>query len=50
MIINETTIKAMDDGGIEKALISSWHGPTGELISNGEVFDWIRKYPDRLYG
>jgi predicted TIM-barrel fold metal-dependent hydrolase len=46
----EATIKTMDDGGIEKALISSWHGPTGELISNSEVFDWIQQYPDRLHG
>ena len=46
----DTTIKAMDDGGIDTALISAWHGPTGELISNDEVFKWVQEFPDRLYG
>lgn len=46
----ESTIKTMDDAAIEKALLSSWHGPSGELISNAEVFEWTQKYPDRLCG
>jgi hypothetical protein len=31
------TLKAMDDGGVDVALLSAWSGPEGELISNEEV-------------
>jgi hypothetical protein len=46
----EATIAVLDSGGIEKALISSWHGPAGELISNWEVYEWTQRFPERLYG
>lgn len=46
----EATIAAMDAGGVEKALVSAWHGPGGPLIENREVYEWMWRYPDRLYG
>jgi predicted TIM-barrel fold metal-dependent hydrolase len=46
----EATLAVLDSGGIEKALICSWHGPAGALISNREVYEWTRRFPDRLYG
>ena len=46
----QATLNSMDEGGIEKALISSWHGPMGELISNCEVHEWCQQYPKRLFG
>ena len=31
------TLAAMDAGGVQQALVSAWHGPHGDLISNDEV-------------
>ncbi|WP_225727446.1 MULTISPECIES: amidohydrolase family protein [unclassified Nocardia] len=44
------TIAALDAGGVDKALISAWHGPQGVLISNDEVAAWVAEAPDRLAG
>ena len=33
----EATLAAMDAAGVAQALLSAWHGPEGELISNDEV-------------
>jgi len=44
------TIKAMNDGGVEVALISAWHGPNGSLVSNDDVADAVNAFPDRLVG
>lgn len=33
----ETTLAAMDEAGVETALISAWTGPQGALISNDET-------------
>ena len=33
----ETTLRAMDEGNVDIALLSAWHGPEGCLISNEEV-------------
>ncbi len=46
----EFTIAAMDQGGVEKGLVSAWCGPRGELISNDEVAGFVRRFPDRLVG
>lgn len=46
----ETTIKSMDAANIKMGLISAWHGPTGPLISNEEVSQWVQQYPDRFMG
>lgn len=44
------TVDAMDEGGIEIALISAWHGPQGSLISNAEVNEQIAQAPERFRG
>jgi uncharacterized protein len=44
------TIKAMNDGGVDVALISAWHGPNGSLVSNDDVADAVNAFPDRLVG
>lgn len=46
----QSTVRAMDAGGVETALISAWHGPRGSLISNEEVSEQIDQAPDRLKG
>ena len=46
----EWTLAAMDEGGVEQALICAWWGPRGDLISNDEVAGFIGRYPDRLVG
>lgn len=44
------TITAMNEAGVDIALLSAWHGPTGSLISNAEVADTIAQVPDRFRG
>ncbi|MRH90611.1 amidohydrolase family protein [Nocardia sp. SYP-A9097] len=44
------TLGVMDASGVERALISAWHGPEGVLISNDEVAAWVGEAPDRLNG
>lgn len=44
------TLGAMDAGGVQRALLSAWWGPQGELISNDEVAAAVRQHPDRLFG
>ncbi len=44
------TIKAMDEANVSKSLISAWVAPRDTMISNDEVFDFVRQYPDRLHG
>jgi len=46
----EFTIDAMDKAGVEKGLTCAWWGPQGALITNDEVAEFIKKYPDRLIG
>ncbi len=46
----DVTLRAMDEGGVEKALLSAWTGPDGDLISNAEVAGWVAQAPDRLAG
>jgi hypothetical protein len=46
----ETTLAAMDAAGVEVALLSAWHGPTGELIANDEVAGWVAAHPTRFRG
>ena len=42
-------VAAMDDAGIDRALVSAWYGPTGDLISNDEVSETVARHPDRLF-
>lgn len=46
----ESTLKAMDEGGVDIALLSAWHGPEGSLISNEEVARMIEASPTRFRG
>ena len=46
----ETTIEAMDAGGVELGLLSAWHGSDGPLIGNDEVAGWVAAHPGRLRG
>jgi predicted TIM-barrel fold metal-dependent hydrolase len=46
----EATLAAMDAAGVEVALLSAWHGPTGELIANDEVAGWVAAHPTRFRG
>jgi uncharacterized protein len=44
------TLGAMDAAGVDKALVTAWHGPQGVLISNDEVAEMVRAAPERLIG
>lgn len=46
----DSTLEAMDAAGVDIALLSAWHGPTGSLISNEEVAAQIDAAPDRFRG
>ncbi len=46
----ETTLQAMDEAGVEIALLSAWYGPEGELIGNDEVDRQIDAAPTRFRG
>jgi uncharacterized protein len=44
------TVKAMDNGGVDKMLISAWIAPHRVMISNDEVASFVQQAPDRLVG
>lgn len=44
------TTDAMDQGGVDRSLISAWCGPQGDLVSNDEVAAFVREAPERLAG
>jgi uncharacterized protein len=46
----ETTLRAMDEAGVDIALLSAWYGPEGDLISNEEVSRQIAAAPTRFRG
>ncbi|MDJ0836007.1 MAG: amidohydrolase family protein [Acidobacteriota bacterium] len=46
----EITVKAMQDAGIGKALMSAWYGPDGVMISNEQVARNVSAYPDLFHG
>ena len=46
----ETTLAAMDAAGVDISLLSAWHGPQGNLISNEEVSAYIDAAPSRFRG
>src|SRR5690606_5578120 len=45
-----STLAALDAAGIQRALVSAWSSPSGDLISNDEVFEFVRQAPERLIG
>src|SRR5829696_8328515 len=36
--------------GISRVIASAWWGPTGPMITNEELADLVRRYPDRIAG
>jgi len=44
------TLRAMDEGGITRSLVSAWWGPQGPLISNDEVARFVEESRGRLVG
>jgi len=46
----ESTLQAMDEAGVDIALLSAWYGPEGALISNEEVERQIDVAPARFRG
>ena len=44
------TIRAMDEGGVDKALVTAWMAPRRVMISNDEVAAIVAEAPDRLIG
>jgi predicted TIM-barrel fold metal-dependent hydrolase len=46
----ESTITEMDRAGVTIGMLCSWWGPTGPLISNGEVAQICKRYPERFIG
>lgn len=46
----EMTIDSMDAAGVDFALLTAWRGPRGDLISNDQVAEWVRRHPGRFAG
>lgn len=46
----ELTIEAMDAAKIDKGLICSWQNSEGEIISNKQVSEYVKRYPKRFVG
>lgn len=46
----DQTLEAMDEAGVEVAILSAWHDESGPLISNEEVRTQIDVAPDRFRG
>ena len=44
------TIDEMDSAGVDISILSAWHGPTGELISNQQVAEQMSVSPARFRG
>ncbi|MBN8867596.1 MAG: amidohydrolase [Solirubrobacterales bacterium] len=44
------TIESMDAAGVDAAMLSAWHGPSGPMIGNDQVAAWAAEHPDRLHG
>lgn len=49
-ITAEQMVAAMDQAGIERVLLSAWHGPTGWLITNDQIAAICRQFPERFAG
>jgi len=43
-------IASMDAAGIERVMLSAWHRPGRSIVSNDEVAEITRRYPDRFTG
>ncbi len=46
----DRTLAAMDTAGVSVGMLCAWWGPTGLLVSNDEVSELVRRWPDRFVG
>jgi predicted TIM-barrel fold metal-dependent hydrolase len=46
----EMTLAALEVAGVERAMLTAWHGPSGPLISNDEVASFVRARPEVFTG
>ncbi len=46
----EHILAAMDEAGVSASILSAWHGPDGDLISNDEAAASLDAAPGRLFG
>ncbi|MGD1935582.1 MAG: amidohydrolase family protein [Candidatus Phaeomarinobacter sp.] len=46
----KSTLAAMDAADVDISLLSAWHGPAGDLITNEEAGRQIETAPDRFRG
>ncbi len=46
----ESTLEQMDAAGVERGLISAWHGPEGPILPNDAVAAVVASHPDRFAG
>lgn len=43
-------IAAMDEAGVEKALLTAWRAQDGWIISNQQIADIVNRFPNRFVG
>ncbi|WP_162272739.1 hypothetical protein [Nocardia lijiangensis] len=46
----DATLREMDAAGVDLALMSAWHAPSGPLIGNEDVAALVDRAPDRFRG
>lgn len=46
----EQVVAMMDRAGIDRLMLSAWCRPGRWVISNDQVADWVRAFPDRFSG
>ena len=46
----EQLVALMDAAGIQTLMLSAWHGPDGWLITNDQIAEFVRQYPERFVG
>ena len=46
----QDTLAEMDHAGVSVGMLCAWHGPSDPMISNDEVAQYCRTYPDRFIG
>ena len=44
------TLGALEQAGVRRGLLSAWWGPSGPLLSNDAVAQWVAAAPERLSG
>ena len=49
-ILPAYTLAALDQGGVDRALVSAWWGPRGPLLDNDSVAALCRAHPTRFVG